>query len=143
MIGTLVKTFLWNLWLRVQEPRKQSAVYFLVYMITTVLGAALLIDPPRSLQGTLGQVLIMVWSGMLVVGGGTGMLTVLQGWWWIERAGTWMCGFAMLIYGLAISALPVTQMSLRLATLSFMLLGVLLFVVRILKTRHYSYDPEK
>lgn len=138
-----MKSYLLSLWLRVQEPRKQSAAYFLVYLITTVLGAAILLDPPRTLQGTLGQVLIMVWAGMLVLGGGTGLFTVLPGWWWLERAGTWLCGFAMVVYGLAILALPVSQFSLRLATLSFMMLGVLLFAVRLLKTRHYSYDPEK
>jgi hypothetical protein len=134
---------LYKLWLRIQEPRKQSVVYFLVYLLTLTLGAVILLDPPHTLQGTLGQGLIMVWAGMLVLGGGTGLFTVLQGWWWLERAGTWLCGFAMLVYGVGIFALPINQLSLRIATLSFMLLGTLLFVVRILKTRHYSYDPEK
>lgn len=132
-----------RLWLRIQEPRKQSVVYFLVYLGVTVLGAAILADPPRSLQGTIGQLLVMIWAGMLVLGGGTGLFTVLQGWWWLERAGAILCGFAMLVYGVAVGALPVSQISLRLATISFVMLGALLFVARLLKTRHYSYDPEK
>lgn len=132
-----------SLWLRVQEPRKQTAAYFFVYALTTTLGAAILIDPPRSLQGTIGQVLVMAWAAMLVLGGATGLLTVLQGWWWLERAGTALCGFAMLVYGAAISALPISQFSLRLATVAFMLLGFMVFLVRLLKTSHYSYDPEK
>lgn len=138
-----MKALLYRLWLRVQEPRKQSVVYFLVYLGVTVLGAAILLDPPRNLQGTIGQVLVMTWAGMLVLGGGTGLATVLQGWWWLERAGTILCGFAMLVYGVGVIALPVTQISVRLATISFVMLGVLLFVARLLKTRHYSYDPEK
>lgn len=132
-----------RLWLRIQEPRKQTAVYFLVYLGVTVLGAAILVHPPRSLQGTIEQVLVMAWAGMLVVGGGTGLLTVLQGWWWLERAGTWLCFFAMAVYGVAVGSLPVSQFSLRLATISFVMLGALLFVARLLKTKHYSYDPEK
>jgi hypothetical protein len=132
-----------QLWLRIQEPRKQSVVYFFVYLLTAGLGAVILLDPPHALQGTLGQALVLTWAGMLVIGGGTGMLFVLPGWWWAERAGTWLCAFAMLVYGVGIFALPVTQLSLRFATLIFMLLGTLLFVVRILKTRHASYDPEK
>jgi hypothetical protein len=109
----------------------------------TVLGGALLADPPRSLQGTIGQVLVMVWAGMLVLGGGTGLFTVLQGWWWLERAGAVLCGFAMLVCGVAIGALPVTQFSLRFVTIILMFLALLLFVARLLKSRHYSYDPEK
>lgn len=131
------------LWLRVQEPRKQSAAYFFVYGLTTTLGAAILLDPPRSLQGTIGGNLVMVWAAMLVLGGGTGLLTVLQGWWWLERAGTSLCGFAMLVCGVAIWALPVTQFSMRMVTLCLMLLGFMIFLVRLLKTSHYSYDPEK
>ncbi|MET3349654.1 UNVERIFIED_ORG: hypothetical protein ABID57_001326 [Arthrobacter sp. UYEF1] len=138
-----MKHALTSLWLRVQEPRKQSAVYFAVYLLTTTLGGAILIDPPRSLQGTIGQVLVMIWAGMLVLGGGTGLATVLQGWWWLERAGTVLCGFAMVVCGIAIGALPVSQVSMRLVTICLMMLALLLFVARLLKTRHYSYDPEK
>jgi hypothetical protein len=115
----------------------------LVYLLTTGLGGAILADPPHSLQGTIGQALVMVWAAMLVLGGGTGLLTVLQGWWWLERAGAWLCIFAMGVYGAAVLALPVTQFSLRVATIIYATLGLMLFVVRIIKTRHYSYDPEK
>jgi hypothetical protein len=132
-----------RLWLRIQEPRKQSVAYFFIYALTTTLGAAILLDPPRSLQGTIGQVLVMTWAAMLVLGGGTGLLTVLPGWWWLERAGTALCGFAMLVCGVAIGALPVTQLSMRLVTICLMMLGLMLFVVRLLKTSQYSYDPEK
>jgi hypothetical protein len=47
------------------------------------------------------------------------------------------------VYGAAVLALPVTQFSLRVATIIYATLGLMLFVVRIIKTRHYSYDPEK
>lgn len=138
-----IQRFFQRLWLRVQEPRKQSLVYFFVYLGVTVLGGALLADPPRSMAGTLGHTLVVVWAAMLLLGGTTGLFTVLPGWWWLERAGAILCGFAMLVYGVGMAALPVTQFSLRLATLSFVLLGALLFVARLLKTRHYAYDPEK
>jgi hypothetical protein len=132
-----------RLWLRIQEPRKQTTVYFFVYLLTSTLGGAILADPPRSLQGTIGGTLVLIWAWMLVLGGGTGLATVLQGWWWLERAGAALCTFAMGVCGVAIWALPVTQVSMRLVTLCLMMLALLLFVARLLKTRHYSYDPEK
>jgi hypothetical protein len=138
-----LKHGLYQLWLRVQEPRKQTTVYFFVYLLTLTLGGAILADPPRSLQGTIGGALVLIWAGMLVLGGGTGLATVLQGWWWLERAGAALCTFAMGVCGVAIWALPVTQVSMRLVTLCLMMLALLLFVARLLKTRHYSYDPEK
>jgi hypothetical protein len=132
-----------KLWLRVQEPRALSAIYFFAYLAVAVLGLAVVIDPPHSIQGSIGQTLLICWALFLVVGGGIGAATVLQGVWWLERLGAILCGFAMLVYGAAICGVPLTQVSVRVASLAFVIFAVLAFAARLVQTRHYAYDPEK
>ncbi|MDQ0854771.1 lysylphosphatidylglycerol synthetase-like protein (DUF2156 family) [Arthrobacter sp. V4I6] len=132
-----------RLWLRVQEPRALSVIYFFAYVAVTVVGLAVAADPPRSVQGTIGHTLMIVWSLLLLVGGVVGAGSVLQGAWWLERVGAIACGFAMLIYGVAITGLPATQISLRIATLSFIIFAALAFAARLVKVSRYAYDPEK
>lgn len=132
-----------SLWRRIQEPRALSAIYFFAYLAVLVLGLAVAADPPRAVQGTVGETLVLWWAWMLLIGGGIGAATVLQGAWLFERAGSILCMFAMAIYGVAMSQLPVTQQSLRVATLSFVTFSILSFAARLVHTRRYSYDPEK
>lgn len=138
-----MKATVLKLWLRVQEPRALSAIYFFVYLAVTVMGLAVVSDPPRTIQGTLGQTLVVCWAGMLVIGGGIGAATVLQGIWWLERAGAILCMFAMGIYGIAYWGIPISQLSLRIASVSFVVFAILAFAARLVKTRHFAYDPEK
>jgi uncharacterized membrane protein YccF (DUF307 family) len=86
---------------------------------------------------------MVVWAGLLLVGGCLGAATVLQGIWWLERVGAISCGFAMLIYAVAIAGLPATQVSLRIATLAFIAFAALAFAARLVKVARYAYDPEK
>lgn len=132
-----------RLWLRVQEPRALSAIYFFAYLAVFVLGLAVATDPPRAVQGTVGETLVLWWAWMLLVGGGIGAATVLQGAWLFERAGSILCMSAMAIYGVAMASLPVSQQSLRVATLSFVTFSILAFAARLVQTLRYSYDPEK
>lgn len=136
-------TTLLNLWHRVQEPRALSVIYFFAYLAVFVLGLAVASDPPRAVQGTLGQILVTWWATMLMVGGGIGAATALQGAWLFERGGAILCMFAMAIYGVAMAALPVSQLSLRTATLCFVIFSILAFAARLVNTRQYAYDPER
>jgi hypothetical protein len=138
-----IKERLRKLWLRIQEPRALSVIYFFAYIAVTVLGIAVIADPPRTVQHSIGQVLVSYWAGLLVLGGGIGTFTVLQGIWWLERAGAIACGFAMAIYGAAVAGMPITQTSTRVATICFVIFAILAFAARLVKTRHFSYDPEK
>jgi thiol:disulfide interchange protein len=132
-----------RLWLRVQEPRALSVIYFFAYLAVLVMGLAVALDPPRAVQGTLGQTLLTCWAGMLVIGGGIGAGTALQGAWFLERAGSILCMFAMAIYGVAVAGMPVSQQSLRTATLCFVVFSILAFAARLVNTRRYAYDPER
>jgi hypothetical protein len=50
---------------------------------------------------------------------------------------------ALAVYGVAIAALPVTQVSVRVASICFVIFAILAFAARLVKIRHYAYDPEK
>lgn len=132
-----------NLWLRVQEPRALSAIYFFAYGAVLIMGLAVVVDPPRTVQGPLGLTLVICWAWMLMAGGAIGVGTVLQGAWLFERAGAVLCMFAMAIYGVAILSLPVAQPSLRLASICFVIFSILAFAARLVNTRHAAYDPER
>lgn len=133
----------YGLWLRIQEPRAMTAIYFFVYLAVAVMGLAVLADPPTNIAESIGPILMTLWAGLLIMGGGIGAATVLQGQWWLERAGAIACMFAMAIYGAAFVGVPVAQVSQRVATVCFVLFAILAFAVRLVKTRKYSYDPEK
>lgn len=130
-------------WLRIPEPRALSVIYFFAYLAVFVLGIAVASDPPRAVQGPIGETLAVSWAGMLLVGGAIGAATALQGAWFLERAGAILCMFAMAIYGVAMASLPVSQHSLRTATLCFVIFSILAFAARLVNTRRYSYDPER
>lgn len=131
-----------SLWLKVQEPRALSVIYFFAYLAISVLGLAVAIDPPRSVQSSIGS-LVIVWGALLLIGGAIGSVSVLPGIWWLERAATGFCMTAISIYGVAVAAMPVTQVSTRIATLCFAIFALLAFAARLVKIRHYAYDPEK
>jgi len=138
-----MKCMLLNLWLKVQEPRALSVIYFFAYLVISVMGLAVAIDPPRAVQSATGGGLMIIWGALLLVGGALGSISVLPGIWWLERAATCFCMTAIGIYGAAIAAYPVNQLSTRVATLCFVIFSLLAFAARLVKIRHYAYDPEK
>jgi hypothetical protein len=138
-----MKCLLVSLWLKVQEPRALSVIYFFAYLVVSVMGLAVAIDPPRAVQSATGTALMIIWGVLLLVGGALGSISVLPGIWWLERAATGFCMTAIGIYGAAIAAYPVNQISTRVATLCFVIFSLLAFAARLVKIRHYAYDPEK
>jgi hypothetical protein len=143
MSAQTLKITLHSIWLKVQEPRALSVIYFFAYLAIGLLGMFVATDPPRNVASSLGTGLLTFWGGLLLVGGALGSFSVLPGIWWLERAATLMCMTAVGIYGVTMAAAPVTQLSLRMASLCFITFSILAFAARLVKIRHYAYDPEK
>ncbi|MGO4143810.1 hypothetical protein AB4Y77_01885 [Paenarthrobacter sp. YAF11_1] len=133
---------LYSLWLKVQEPRALSVIYFFAYLAIGLLGLFVATDPPRTVSG-LGSALMIWWGALLLFGGALGSIAVLPGIWWLERAATGFCMTAIGLYGWGLATLPVTQVSARMATFCFVVFALLMFATRLVKIRHYAYDPEK
>ncbi len=74
-----------TLWLRVQEPRSVSVVYWLIYVILGAGGLYALVEPPSSLEGEIGIVAMSMLASLLVIGGTVGAIAALPGWYWMER----------------------------------------------------------
>jgi hypothetical protein len=138
-----IKTTLLTMWLMIQEPRFFSICYCGAYLMMAIAGTAVLLDPPRTMEHGLGEILVHVWAGLLIFGGVLGSLTTLPGIWWLERPATIACMFAITIYGAAVLALPLTQPSARIVSMCFIAFALLTFAVRLVKIKHFAYDPEK
>ncbi|WP_155854333.1 hypothetical protein [Arthrobacter sp. MA-N2] len=140
---TAVRGRIVKLWLKVQEPRFLSVCYCGAYLMMAIAGTAVFLDPPRTMENGLGTALVYVWAGLLIFGGVLGSLTTLPGIWWLERPATIACMFAIAIYGAAILGLPLTQPSARIVSVCFIAFALLTFAVRLVKIKHFAYDPEK
>jgi hypothetical protein len=78
--GLLVWVFL-----KIAEPRVQRIVQLGIYLVLAALGGIFLSDPPRSYEGVLGDVLAVVFGGLICGGGSIGAIAVLPGRFWAER----------------------------------------------------------
>src|SRR5699024_5788237 len=74
-----------RLWESITEPRHLKVAYLVIYLLTVGIGIVTATSPPQSIEGPLGPILTGIWSGLFIVGGAVGAITVLPGWWWVER----------------------------------------------------------
>lgn len=125
----------------VREPRRVKAVYWCYYVAAACVGAATLIAPPRTVEGTLGPVFTTAMSLLLVIGGLVGAATVFGGWWRVERLGIWCALGATGIYTGVVTSLDAAAEVSREAHLGFVLISSGLFVVRLALIRGHDFEP--
>lgn len=130
-------------WLRIHEPRVVAIVHALTYTILACGGITALIQPPSSISGEIGAVSMTLLAGMLTAGGVIGLVTVLPGWWWVERYGVALIIAACIIYGWIISVLHVVQAGNRLLQLSIVLGLVGHLIIRLIRIKERPYDPTR
>ena len=128
-------------WESITEPRHLKVTYLVIYLVVVYTGVVTLIAPPRTIEGVLGSLLSLGWSGFLIVGGLGGLMTVLPGWWWAERLSILMASAGIGIYGATVFGLQVTQSGSRLTQLGVIALALSVFVVRWTLIRRYSFEP--
>lgn len=130
-------------WLRIREPRVVAVVHALTYLVLAGGGVSALLHPPTSISGEIGAVAMTLLAAMLTAGGAIGLVTVLPGWWWVERTGVSLIIAACVIYGWIISILHFVQSGNRLLQLSIVLGLVGHLVIRLIRIRERPYDPSR
>lgn len=128
-------------WLRITEPRHLKATYALIYLLVLATGVATLLAPPQSIEGQLGNVLTIIWSVFLIVGGFGGALTVFPGWWWAERLSLILTLAGIGIYAIVVLTLQLISEGSRLTQLGMILLAGSVFAIRWILIRRYSFEP--
>lgn len=132
-----------NFWLAIKEPRHLKVAYFTLYVVALCTGIATLLTPPQTIAGVLGAPLTVAWSVFLITGGFGGILTVLPGWWWAERLSVALILGGLGIYAIVVIALHFESPGSRLTQLGMILLAAGLFIIRLLLTRRYSFEPRR
>ncbi|GGH34269.1 hypothetical protein [Microbacterium album] len=138
MSPTRVVKFLWN---SITEPRHLKVAYAAIYAVVLGTGMATLLHPPRTIEGELGQLLTVIWSAFLLLGGFGGLLTVFPGWWWAERLSIVLTLTGLGIYALVVVSLHFTSSGSRLTQLGTILLAASPFIIRWVLIRKYSFEP--
>jgi hypothetical protein len=136
-----------QLWLSVTEPRHLKATYFVIYLLTAVLGVVSIAVPPRMFDGVAGPASSATLSWLLIVGGIGGAVSVFPGWWWAER----LLGIAPILLGLAVLIVSLGILHAqhhadgesRLSQIGITLLAAAPFILRFQLIREFSYEPRR
>ena len=95
-------TLLRRTWRKVNEPRAITMLTALGYAVLTYGGISALLSPPRSIEGTVGDVAMTLLAAGLTAGGTLGAITSVPGWNWIERGAVLLCGASLGIYAVIV-----------------------------------------
>ena len=92
-----------RVWHLLREPRAQTAIAAVMWIICTTTGVAALVAPPISITSEIGPILTTIW-GLFLGGGGVvglvGCLLLPQPWWRVvEQVGLVCAATGLSIYG--------------------------------------------
>src|SRR5690625_6803013 len=104
-------------WQKIREPRVIRGAYFVLYLCRCAGGVSALLDPPKSVEGHIGELSMTVLAAMLTFGGTVGAPSALFGIWWLERTAVFAIAVSALIYSGIIVALHYTGTGNRLLLL--------------------------
>lgn len=136
-----------RLWESITEPRHLKVAYLGIYLLTVGIGLVTLMWPPRSIEGPVGSASTALWACLFILGGVVGAITVLPGWWWIERLLAIVpIGLGLLIYVAVVVILHfqgLDQGASRLTQLGVILLAATPFALRFRLILEYTFEPRR
>ena len=89
-------------WHKVNEPRAITMLTALGYAVLAYGGISALLSPPRSIEGTVGDVAMVLLAAGLTIGGMLGAFTSVPGANWLERGAVLLCGASLGIYAVIV-----------------------------------------
>ena len=94
-------------WRKVNEPRLITMLTALGYAVLAYGGISALLSPPRSIEGTVGDVAMVLLAAGLTIGGMLGAFTSVPGANWLERGAVLLCGASLGIYAVIVLVLGI------------------------------------
>ena len=128
-------------WARVHKPRVVAATYAALYLTLAWGGTTALIDPPSTIEGTLGEAAMTILALLLVLAGITGAPSALIGAWWLERIAVMSVAFSAGLYGTVVFVRQLADSGNRQLQLSFIAAVLLMQLVRWHRIKDRPYDP--
>lgn len=128
--------FGYRLYRKIAEPRVVRLIHFAIYAFLLVAGTGVLMSPPKSFQGVLGVTLVFLIGIFVSLGATFGLVSVLQGIWWLERAGV-----IALWSGIGLYVLAVLGLRASLVIVALPIVVILMLVLRWREIKRYQLAP--
>src|SRR5690625_960912 len=134
--------YLLKLWSKIQEPRVISVLVFLMYLVLTAGALSVLVAPPATIKGELGQGGMIALGSLVLMGGIMGTIAALPGVWWLERLAVAGVTLGLSTYAAIILALHIIEPGNRFFQFTVVVALIIAQVLRWAKIREYPYDPK-
>lgn len=134
-------TCLYRWWRQVTDPPHQKPAYAMVYIVTALTGLVTLMVPPKSIEGAIGPILMLLIGALWCAGGALAFVTLFSRWWWLERLALAVAALGTVLYGSVVAMLHIQAEGSRLTQLGIVILSLLLYLVRWISIRQWSYAP--
>lgn len=126
----------YRLYTKIAEPRVVRIIHFIIYAFLCIAGTGVLFNPPSAFQGVLGIALVGAIGGFVTIGSGLGLVSVLPGIWWLERAGV-----IALWTGIGLYILVVFGLRGSLVSISLPIVVILTLILRWREIKRYQLAP--
>lgn len=129
-------------WSVFKTPQYQNPIYFIGYLIMVGIGLIGIFDPPRTVEGALGPLLMAALASFALIGGLNNLFSLIKGWWWLERLGLIMIAGAIVSYALTVLIMHIQSDSgTRLLQLGYITFSSVSIVSRFFIIRKWSFEP--
>lgn len=135
LVIPIFKAF-FTVYMKIAEPRVVRLIQFVIYAFLLIAGSGVLFSPPKSFQGVLGITLVMSIGGFVALGSFLGLISVLQGIWWLERSGV-----IALWTGIGLYVLVMWGLKASLVAIALPMVVILMLILRWREIKRYQLAP--
>ncbi|WGH91457.1 hypothetical protein QDX23_03560 [Auritidibacter ignavus] len=130
-----------RIWGKISEPRVINFATWIGYWHALIPGVYSIFQPPSSIQGAIGDYAMLVIAILVTIGGAIGLLTCLNGAWWLERWAVVSLIAGAFMYYLIVITLHVSSPGNRLLQAGIIGCAICLLICRLLRVSTRQQDP--